>query len=264
MASHNRNGVEKYSRREEIKAAAARLGGQNGFSKIRVAANVENFHRQDKKLRRNRVGDRQPQGRPRGGRRVRGESGSGFGSVPSRSGREQKTRRLLRRIGLETQLAQARRRQNELGNMTLKPNYLLAFGKTFIWFFVVITVFAGGVPYLQGQKVELGNILGLGALCGAFFGVFVTVAFTPREIIWNDETIKISALFPGSGNFEWRQLEAWGPGRGTFLVKFEGKQAFQIASAGFRSNDWKAFQSLLQQRFPEKRTSFWIGVRPWK
>ena len=103
MASHDRNGVEKNSCREKIKTAAARLDGQNGISKIRVAADVENFHRQNEKLRRNRGGDWQSQGRPRGGRRVRGESGSGFGSVPSRAGREQKTRRLLRRIGLETQ-----------------------------------------------------------------------------------------------------------------------------------------------------------------
>jgi hypothetical protein len=140
----------------------------------------------------------------------------------------------------------------------------MAFGKTFLWFFAVIAIFTGIVPYFQSQKVEFGNILGLGALGGTFFGIFVTLAFTPREITWNDETIKIRALFPGSGDFEWRQLEAWGSGRGTFLVKFEGKQTFQIASAGFRSNDWKTFQTLLQQRFPEKKTSFWIGVRPWK
>src|SRR5271154_4868433 len=109
MASRDRSAFEKSSRREKIEAAAARLDRQNGISKIRLAANVENFHRQDEKLWRNRVGDRQSQGRPRRGRRVRGESGSGFGSVPSRAGREQKNRRLLRRIGLETQFAQARR-----------------------------------------------------------------------------------------------------------------------------------------------------------
>jgi hypothetical protein len=109
MASHDRIRAEKYSRREKIKAAAARLDGQNRISKIRLETNVKNFHRQDEKLWRNRVGDWQSQGRPCRGRRVRGESGSGFGSVPSRAGREQKTRRLLRRIGLETQFAQARR-----------------------------------------------------------------------------------------------------------------------------------------------------------
>src|SRR5471032_845166 len=112
MAPRDRSSVEKNSGREKIKAATARLDGQNGFSKIRVAANVEDFHRQDEKLRRNRGGDWQAQGCPRRGRGVRRESNSGFGSVPSRSGREQKARRLLRRIGLETQFAQARRNKN--------------------------------------------------------------------------------------------------------------------------------------------------------
>jgi len=148
--------------------------------------------------------------------------------------------------------------------MTLKPNYLLAFVKTFLCFFILIAIVSGVVPYFQGKEVQVGSILMIAALGGVFFGIFVTVAFTPREITWNDETIKIRTLFPGSGDFEWQQLEAWGPGRGTFLIKFEDKQAFQIASAGFRSSDWKNFQSLLQQRFPEKRTSVWIGVRPWK
>ena len=44
------------------------------------------------------------QGRPRRRRRVRRESDSGFGSLPSRAGGAQKIRRLFRRIGLETQL----------------------------------------------------------------------------------------------------------------------------------------------------------------
>src|SRR5665213_2385854 len=109
MASCNRNGAEKNSCRGKIEAAAARLDGQNGISKIRVAADAENSRRQDEKLRRNRGGDWPAQGRPCRGRRVRCESDSSFGAVPSRSGREQKTRRLLRRIGLETQLARARR-----------------------------------------------------------------------------------------------------------------------------------------------------------
>ncbi|HEY1719110.1 MAG TPA: hypothetical protein VGH42_12560, partial [Verrucomicrobiae bacterium] len=140
----------------------------------------------------------------------------------------------------------------------------LAFGKTFLKFFIAIIIISYVVPLLQSKETQFGNILGLSALGGTFAGIFATVVFTPREITWNDETIRIRALFPGSGDFEWRQLEAWGSGgRGTFLLKFEDKQAFQIVPAGFRSSDWKTFQALLKQRFPEKKTSFWIGVRPW-
>ncbi len=147
--------------------------------------------------------------------------------------------------------------------MTLKPNYLRAFVKTFLSFFVLIAVFSGVVPYFQGKEVRVGDILSLAALGAVFFGIVVAVFFTPREITWDDETIKIRALFPGSGDFEWRQLQAWSPyGRGTFLIKFQDNQAFQIAPAGFRSEDWKVFRSFLQRRFPEKKTLIWIGVIP--
>ena len=94
--------------RKPKKSAAAR-SGRNGISKKCLECTAENFHWPDEKLRRNCAGDWQTQGCSRGGRRVRRESGSGFGSVPSRAGREQKTRRLFRRVGLETQIAGAGR-----------------------------------------------------------------------------------------------------------------------------------------------------------
>jgi hypothetical protein len=147
--------------------------------------------------------------------------------------------------------------------MTLKPNYLRAIIKTFLWFFALIAIISCIVPYFQDKEVRASDILPWAPLMGVVFGIFVAVFFTPREITWDDESIKIRALFPGSGDFKWRQLEAWSPyGRGTFLIKFEGKQAFQIAPAGFRSADWKVFRSFLQSRFPEKKTSMWLGVMP--
>src|SRR5258708_11136082 len=109
MASHNRNRVEKCSHQPRAEKSSAAGHGGNGISEKRLERAAENFRWQNKKLRRNRAGDWQAESRPRCGLRVRRESLSGFGSVQSRSGREQKTRRLLRRIGLETQFAQARR-----------------------------------------------------------------------------------------------------------------------------------------------------------
>jgi hypothetical protein len=147
--------------------------------------------------------------------------------------------------------------------MTLRPNYLLAFVKTFAWVFVAIVVISGVIPFFQGKGFHTSDVLGMGTFAGTIFGIFVAIFFTPREITWNDETIRIRALFPGSGEFEWRQLEAWSPyGYGTFLIKFENKQAFQIAPDGFRSKDWKVFRLFLQQHFPEKKTLIWVGVRP--
>src|SRR5664280_1265628 len=103
MASADGSRAEKNSRRENAKRASTAGHGRNGISEKRLERAAENFPRQNEKLRRNRADDWPAQGRPRRGRRVWCEPGSGFGSVPSRSGREQKTRRLLRRIGLETQ-----------------------------------------------------------------------------------------------------------------------------------------------------------------
>jgi hypothetical protein len=149
--------------------------------------------------------------------------------------------------------------------MTLKPNYAYAFLKTFAWLFIIITFFSGIVPHLQGKAVRFDDFLPPAVLGGAFIGIFVAVMLTPREITWNEERIKIMALFPGSGDYEWRQLEAYSPfGKGfaTFLIKFEGQQAFQIVPLGFRSDEWKAFQSLLRQRFPTKKTWIWFGPMP--
>jgi hypothetical protein len=147
--------------------------------------------------------------------------------------------------------------------MNLKPNYLRAFLKIFTWVFVLIAVISGLIPWLKGERGGMEDILGLAALGGVFMGVAVTIMFTPRELIWDEKIFHIKTLFPGSGDFEWVKLEAWSPyGRGVFLVKFEDKQTFQISPAGFQSKDWKAFQTFLQTRFPDKKTLVWIGPFP--
>jgi hypothetical protein len=149
--------------------------------------------------------------------------------------------------------------------MNLKPNYLRAFLKIYTWVFVLIAVISGLIPWLKGQRGGMGDILGLAAVGGVFMGLVVTIMFTPRELILDEKIFHIKTLFPRSGDFEWTRLEAWSPyGRGVFLVKFEGKQAFQISPAGFRSKDWKAFQTFFQTRFPDKKTMVWIGSMPFR
>lgn len=147
--------------------------------------------------------------------------------------------------------------------MNLKPNYLRAFFKIFAVVFLLIAVISGLLPWLAGERKEVGDIVGVAALGGVLMGLAVTVIFTPRELAWDEKIFHIKTLFPGSGNFEWEKLEAWSPyGRGVFLVKFEDTQAFQVSPAGFRSKDWKAFRMFLQTHFLDKKTSFWIGPIP--
>ncbi len=89
--------------------------------------------------------------------------------------------------------------------------------------------------------------------------------FTPREISWDEEKISLRVNFPKSGDYVWRQLEAystWGGRFGNFLLKLEGTQSYQIAPVCFPAEDWKAFQSFLRTRFPEKKTWVWFGPIP--
>lgn len=151
--------------------------------------------------------------------------------------------------------------------MTIKPNYIIGFGKIFAEAFITAAVVLGIVSYLHGEGIRVGHSLGMAAFAGIVIGISVAVIFTPTEITWDEERIRIRALFRVPGDFTWKQLDAWSPAwmtllNGTFLLKFEDRQAYQIARVGFRSGDWKIFQSFLQERFPKKKISLWFGVRP--
>ena len=150
-------------------------------------------------------------------------------------------------------------------NMTLKPNYLRGFVVTALWIFALITVFSGVIPSLRGKPVRWEEIFQIATMGAAFLGVSVCVMFTPREIKWDDGGISLRVIFPKSGEYTWRQLEAystWGGRFATFLLKLEGMQSYQIVPVCFRADDWRAFQSYLRSRFPEKKTSIWFGPIP--
>jgi hypothetical protein len=146
--------------------------------------------------------------------------------------------------------------------MNLKPSYLRAFGVTFATVFGAVVFLQGGLDMLQHGHIHFENLIGLAALGGVLLGLCVVV-FTPREITWDAEKFSIKTLFPGSGDFEWSHLEAWCPyGRGMFLIKFEGKQAYQIPPSGFQPKEWKEFRSYLELRFKDRKTQVWLGVIP--
>ena len=149
--------------------------------------------------------------------------------------------------------------------MTLKPNYLRGFAMTVLWVWGLILIFSVGIPSLQGRHVDWSGVVASAVIGGAFLGVAVCVMFTPREIKWDDDGISLRVVFPKSGNYTWRQLEAystWGSRFSTILLKFEGMQSYQIVPACFRAEEWKAFQSLLRTRHPEKKIWIWLGPIP--
>ena len=149
--------------------------------------------------------------------------------------------------------------------MTLKPNYLQGFPKTVVWFIGIIVLLSGLVPYLRGEQVDWSGVASMAVIGSVFLGISICVMFTPREISWDDEKISLRVNFPKSGDYTWRQLEAyssWGGRFGTFLLKFEGEQSYQIVPVCFRPDEWRQFQSLLRSRFPQKKTWLWFGPIP--
>jgi hypothetical protein len=148
--------------------------------------------------------------------------------------------------------------------MILKPNYPQAFAKTFLRYFLYVALVSIVWPYLQGKGIRIDDVLPVSVLGGLVFGVFVTGFLTPREISWDEETFSIRTVFPASGDFNWAQLEAWTPygSNMSFRIKFKDTQTFAIAPTGFRSEDWDAFMAMLQQRFGDKKSLVWIGLRP--
>src|SRR5438270_589490 len=93
--------------------------------------------------------------------------------------------------------------------MTLKPNYLRGFILMASWIFGVITVVSGVVPYLRSEHVAWSSVLSSALIGSALLSLGVCVIFTPREITWDEEGITSQVIFPKSGEYSWRQLEAY-------------------------------------------------------
>jgi len=148
--------------------------------------------------------------------------------------------------------------------MTLKPNRRRAFLKTFVLVSIFISIMTL-VVRLSSGAFEMGDVLFFTIVVGTISGLMGAFLFTPEEMTWDDEGFRIRMTFPGSAEYAWGQLEAYSPfGRGLFLIKFEGKQAFQIDSAGFRTAEWGAFQQFLRQNFPTKKAWLWAGTLPMR
>jgi hypothetical protein len=153
------------------------------------------------------------------------------------------------------------RSTDEIMAMMIKPKRGRAFLKTFVFYFVLISIITFVAPF---QSESAGKVdFSFAVLGGVLFGLLVAFLFSPREIAWDDDGFRIRGIFSGSVEYDWSQLEAYSHlGRGPFSVKFEGKQAFRIYSAGFSSAEWKTFQQFLKERFPEKKAWVWAGPLP--
>ncbi len=140
--------------------------------------------------------------------------------------------------------------------MTLKPNYVRGFLAAWGFFFLIVLALSSASWFLARGHGDWPETLATAVHGGAFLGFGVCVMFTPREIKWDNDRIRLRVIFPKSGDYNWQQLQAYSPWGGrfsTFLLKFEGMQSYQIVPVCFRIEDWKAFQSFLRTQFPRKR-----------
>jgi len=149
----------------------------------------------------------------------------------------------------------------------IKPSYIRAFCKTFVMFFLLGSIFFPSVAYFQGGPYSIEQAIGISIISGLFLGFLGTLVFTPRKIKWNEDKISIHCLFPGTGEHMWDDLQAYssfGKKAGTFLLKFQGKQAYQINPLGFKKSEWNELMRLLTDGFPEKKRTIWLGPIPIK
>lgn len=126
--------------------------------------------------------------------------------------------------------------------MTLEPSRI----RSFLWSFLIIYVLLVILLPSSGEDFSyMGGVAVMAALPALSMGLAAAFFFTPGRLAWDEERISIRSILPGSGEYRWQQLEAYSAcsfwGWNAFLIKFEGKQSYQIYPFGFRRGDWKEF-----------------------
>lgn len=146
--------------------------------------------------------------------------------------------------------------------MTLKPDYLRAAIRTYLALGVFAAiVLAGG--FLQSALTAAFQLAGIVAGVGTFFAVCVGVMFVPRELRYDERTFYCRMILQGTVGATWDELEAYGRGRGVFLMQFKGMpQAIQVSGYGFPAKEWRKFVDFLGTTFPDKKCTRWLGPIP--
>lgn len=150
---------------------------------------------------------------------------------------------------------------SSLDGMTLRPSRFKAFLISFAVFGILFVATFMALIWLVESRLPGSSHILLAVLAAAAIGLFVAVYFTPTELAFDGERLRIEVPFPRPADYRWEQLEFYSPvlnaGLGVQRFKFEGLNLpYQIATAGFNRREWKAFQEFLRERFPEKRQRF--------
>jgi hypothetical protein len=87
--------------------------------------------------------------------------------------------------------------------------------------------------------------------------------FVPRRLCWDHETLEVDTWLGGNFRCPWSQLRHWGSPDMTFTLEcgnmFGDGRSFQLALNYFTPESVKALRDFLNDNFPDRQASFWIG-----
>jgi hypothetical protein len=148
-------------------------------------------------------------------------------------------------------------------NLSLKPGFVRAFSSVAI-LFVVVSVIA---YFQQGYFEHRWWSLSYAESLLIPFTVMVTViwlAFVPKTLEISDTHFTVQFPFRKRQTFTWEALKYYWYGHNVFCVEFDGPLTFQIFPGAYQKKQWYQFTGFIQNQFPDRRASGWIGPRGFK
>lgn len=89
------------------------------------------------------------------------------------------------------------------------------------------------------------------------------VWFVPRRLAWDDEMLEVDTWLGGNFRAPWSQLRHWGSPGMIFTLEcgsmFGDGKSFQLALNYFTPQSVAALRNFLNDNFPDRQASFWIG-----
>lgn len=96
------------------------------------------------------------------------------------------------------------------------------------------------------------------------FPAVVCLAFVPFRLEFTDTEFVIQMPFRQLYTLSWDDLEYYGPGNNVCMIQFSGVGTFQIFTQAFRWSEWRMLTDFLSDKFPDRKTSWYIGDRLFK
>lgn len=108
-----------------------------------------------------------------------------------------------------------------------------------------------------GSTTAILSTLLQGVFFGFFFSIFMGLFFivpfmAPKQIEWNDQTIRLSWYGSQIQEFSWRELESYRLPKfgGACRLKYNDEKILMISSCAYTKKNWRAFTTAVQAHEP--------------